>query len=95
MTDSRRTVILLLLDLSVAFDTVDHNILLSRLHERFGVTGKPFLWFQSYLSDRMQHVSVDGGTSSKHALQCGVPKGQFTFGTHFVPSVRFTALRDC
>ena len=43
--DNRRTVILLLLDLSAAFDTVDHDILLSRLHERFGVTGKPFLWF--------------------------------------------------
>ena len=73
--DNRRTVILLLLDLSAAFDTVYHNILLSRLHERFGVTGRPFLWFQSYLSDSMQYVSVDGGTSSKHVLQCGVPQG--------------------
>ena len=73
--DNRRTVILLLLDLSAAFDTVDHDILLSRLHERFGVIGKPFLWFQSYLSDRMQYVSVDGGTSLKHAPQCGVPQG--------------------
>ena len=45
--DSRRTVIILLLDLSAAFDTVYHNILLSRLHDRFGDTGKPFLWFQS------------------------------------------------
>ena len=75
--DNRRTVILLLLDLSAAFDTVYYNILLSRLYERFGVTGKPFLWLQSYLSDRMdrmQYVSVDGGTSSKHALQCGVPQ---------------------
>ena len=73
--DNRRTVILLLLDLSAAFDTVDHDILLSRLHERFGVTGKPFLWFQSDLSDRMQYVSVDGGTSLEHALRCGVPQG--------------------
>ena len=45
--DNRRTVIILLLDLSAAFDTVYHNILLSRLHDRFGNTGKPFLWFQS------------------------------------------------
>ena len=73
--DNRRTVILLLLDLSAAFDTVDHDILLSRLHERFGVTGKPFLWFQSDLSDRMQYVSVDGGTSLEHALRCGFPQG--------------------
>ena len=54
--DNRRTVILLLLDLSATFNTVDHDILLSRLQERFGVTGKPLLWFQSYLSNRMQYV---------------------------------------
>ena len=54
--DNRGTVILLLLDLSATFNTVDHDILLSRLQERFGVTGKPLLWFQSYLSNRMQYV---------------------------------------
>ena len=63
------------MDLSAAFDMGDHDILLSCLHECFGVTGKPFLWFQSYMSDRMQYVSVDGGTSLKHTLQCGVPQG--------------------
>ena len=73
--DKRRTVILLLLDLSAAFDTVDHDILLFRLQQRFGVTGKPLLWFKSYLSSRMQFVSVDGAASSDHALQCGVPQG--------------------
>lgn len=73
--DKRRTVILLLLDLSAAFDTVDHDILLFRLQQRFGVTGKPLLWFKSYLSNRMQYVSVDGAASSDHALQCDVPQG--------------------
>ena len=73
--DNRRTVILLLLDLSAAFDTVDHDILLFRLQQRFGVTGMPLLWFKSYLSNRMQYVSVDGGASLNHALQCGVPQG--------------------
>ena len=73
--DNRRTVILLLLDLSAAFDTVDHDILLFRLQQRFGVTGMPLLWFKSYLSNRMQYVSVDGGASMNHALQCGVPQG--------------------
>ena len=65
----------LLLDLSAAFDTVDHDILLFRLQQRFGVTGKPLLWFKSYLSNRMQFVSVDGAAFSDHALQCGVPQG--------------------
>ena len=73
--NNRRTVILLLLDLSAAFDTVYHDFILSRLQERFGVTGKPFLWFLPYPCSRMQYVSVDGGASLKRALQCDVPQG--------------------
>ena len=73
--DNHGTVILLLLDLSAAFDTVDHDILLVRLREHFGVAGKPLSWLTSYLSNRMQYVSVDDGVSSSHPLQCGVPQG--------------------
>ena len=72
---NRRTVILLLLDLSAAFDRVDYDIPLSRPQERFGVSGKPLLWFQYYLSSRVQYVSVEGGASLRHALHCGVPQG--------------------
>jgi len=61
--------VLLLLELSAAFDTVDQDILLSHLQERFVVTGEPLLWFRPYPSSRMQYVSVDGGASLKHALQ--------------------------
>ena len=68
-------VILLLLDLSAAFDTDDHAILLSRLRDRFGVSGTALAWFQSYLSDRSQFVSIDGKRSSKRGLSCGVPQG--------------------
>ena len=68
-------VILLLLDHSAAFDTVDHAISLSRLRDRFGVSGTAPAWFQSYLSDRSQFVSIDGKQSSRRGLSCGVPHG--------------------
>ena len=68
-------VILLLLDLSAAFDTVDHAILLSRLRSRFGVSGTALAWFDSYLSDRSQFVSIDGKRSSERGLISGVPQG--------------------
>ena len=67
--------ILLLLDLSAAFDTVDHCILLSRLSSRFGIGGTALEWFRSYLSDRTQFVNVNGSTSERHVLQFGVPQG--------------------
>jgi len=47
-------VVLLLLDLSTAFDTVDHNLLLSRLESKFSIRGKALQWFISYLSRRFQ-----------------------------------------
>ena len=49
-------VILLLLDLSAAFDTVDYNILLYRLAPLFGVTGSAFFWFGSYLSNQFFNI---------------------------------------
>ena len=83
--DNRRTVILLLLDLSTAFDTVYHDFILSRLQERFEVTGKPFLWFRPYPSSRMQYASVDGGASLKHLLQCDVPQGSVSGPILYLP----------
>jgi len=73
--DQKRSVILVPLDLSAAFDTVDHSILLSRLSRRFGIGGKPLEWFRSYLSNRTQFVNVNGSTSERHVLQFGVPQG--------------------
>ena len=73
--DKRCTVALLLLDLSAAFDTVDHNILLQRLHSRFSVRGKALDWFASYLADRTQSVVINNNKSKPYPLECGVPQG--------------------
>ena len=54
--DDGECVILVLLHLSAAFDTVDHDILITRLKHRFGITGKALGWTQSYLSGRTQFV---------------------------------------
>ena len=73
--DKQSAVILVLLDLSAAFDTVDHAILLERLSSRYAINGMALQWFQSYLSNRYFRVKVQGHTSLRHPLQCGVPQG--------------------
>lgn len=66
---------LILLDLSAAFDTVDHNILFQRLQLSFGIDGVAHRWFKSYLSDRSQCVRRGLQKSAVRRLQCGVPQG--------------------
>ena len=73
--DNQAYIILLLLDLSAAFDTVDHKILLQRLSCRFGINGKALRWLKSYLENRKQVVNVKGATSCSKDLRCGVPQG--------------------
>ena len=73
--DQKHCVFLVLLDMSAAFDTVDHGILCNRLSERFGIKGQALQWIQSYLHDRRQFVLVDGVHSEEHTLNCNVPQG--------------------
>ena len=73
--DQGQVSILTLLDLSAAFDTIDHDILLRRLEHVFGIGGVALSWFRSYLSKREQIVVVDGIQSDKSCLQYGVPQG--------------------
>ena len=70
----KKACLLVLLDLSSAFDTVDHCILLETLQE-LGVTGVALRWFASYLDSRFQYVDIGGKHSSSEALRCGVPQG--------------------
>ena len=73
--DDGRSVLLLLLDLSSAFNTIDHGILLSRLTQKYGFCETVHDWFSSYLSGRSQFVSVNGGSSTKTDLPYDVPQG--------------------
>ena len=73
--DNGQVSLLSLLDLSAAFDTIDHSILLSRLQQTFGISEQALKWFQSYLSGRTQVVSVNGFSSGSTDLKFGVPQG--------------------
>uniref|UniRef100_A0A8C6UHQ5 Reverse transcriptase domain-containing protein n=1 Tax=Neogobius melanostomus TaxID=47308 RepID=A0A8C6UHQ5_9GOBI len=72
--DSGSISILLLLDLSAAFDTINHTILLHRL-QSIGISGTALLWFTSYLSDRHHFVSVNNCNSHTSPVTHGVPQG--------------------
>jgi retron-type reverse transcriptase len=63
-----------LVDISKAFDTVDHTILLQKLRD-FGISGSLLLWFKNYLSGRFQRVTVLGATSTSLPITSGVPQG--------------------
>jgi hypothetical protein len=86
--DSDGGAILVLLDLSAAFDTLDHQMLLDHLHHRLAICDTALQWFASYLNGRKQCVRVGDATSSPSLLQYGVPQGSvlgpllFTLYTH-------------
>ena len=65
----------MLLDLSAAFDTVDHSVLLCRHQTSFGISGAPLDWVKSHLSARSQNVSIPGALSDSLPLDWGVPQG--------------------
>ena len=73
--DASKPTLLVSLDLSAAFDTIDHPTLLSRLEIGFGVSGSALDWIRSYLVDRVQRVVVGQAKSATTSLSTGVPQG--------------------
>ena len=73
--DHRQCVYLVLLDLSAAFDTIDHRVFLSRLQEDSRVEGDVADWMESYLSNRHQTIDINHTFSDKIPLKYGFPQG--------------------
>ena len=72
--DQNFVVLGLFLDLQKAFDTVNHAILLKKMHH-YGIRGNLHKWFESYLSNRMQYTSINDTSSKTLKINCGVPQG--------------------
>ena len=62
------------IDLKKAFDTIDHSVLIRKLH-KYGVDRSSLKWFESYLCDRSQKCSINGHLSNIAPVSCGVPQG--------------------
>ena len=73
--NKQHVTLLVLSDLSAAFDTVDRDILIQRLITKFGINGVVLNWFKSYMEGRSQHVSLQGPVSEKFEEKWGVPQG--------------------
>ena len=73
--DQRQYVLLVLLDLSAAFDTIDHDSMHLRLKKLFGIEGEALAWLRSYFSSRTQRVVINNHESTPMALTTGVPQG--------------------
>ncbi|KAK3708823.1 hypothetical protein QZH41_007175 [Actinostola sp. cb2023] len=87
--DNRLEVVLVRLDLSSAFDTLDHEILIDRLQHRYGIDDIALRWFKFYLSGRSQAVMINNITSDVRQLPYGVPQGSVLgpvlFSLYFAP----------
>jgi hypothetical protein len=73
--DHHQKAILVLLDFSAAFDTIDHQTVLKRILKRYGIDGTALNWFESYLTGRVQSVDIGSILSDPCALMEGVPQG--------------------
>ena len=73
--DSQKLTLLVMLDLSAAFDTIDHTVMIETLDHETGTTGVALDWFASYLKGRTQKVQISGSHSRDYHLRYGVPLG--------------------
>ena len=97
--DEGKLSVMVILDISAVFDTIDHDILLHHLQHVFGIQGTVLSWFRSYLTKRFQIVSTQGTHSDQIELCCGVPHGSilgpfFLFFIHNLSLVLFLNIQN-
>ena len=73
--DQHQEAVLILLDFSAAFDTINHQILINRLRDRYGIIGTALDWFRSYLQGRVQAIRIGNVLSDEYNIEHGVPQG--------------------
>ena len=82
--DDAKCTVLLLLDLSAAFDTVDHDILLDILSKEIGVSDTVLQWIRSFLKGRRQAIIINGVKSGYRDNLFGVPQGSVLAGVYIL-----------
>jgi len=85
-SDSGKSTLLIFLDLSAAFDTIDHSALLNRLNTSFGFTETALSWLESYLIGRYQLVRIGRHSAKPTVCTPGVPRDQ-SWGHFCSPSI--------
>ena len=85
--DNKKCVLLVLLDLSAAFDTVEQSTLLKRFETDFGIEGSVNQWLRSYFTGRSQSVNIQGTLSEPKGMKCGMPQGSIIGPKGYPPYV--------
>jgi len=93
--DEGKLTVFISLDLSAAFDTVDHSVLLKRLSCSFGVTGNVFSWIQSYLCDRTRSVRIGSHSSPPNPCLVGIPQGSVLFSIYNLTYFHHCGVTPC